>query len=167
VAVDTDVAAAIIARSPGVGVTHGHLTNKPVLVVAYKRIPSMLVDDNHEYRAGRCRCLPNMAFMASPWGPDLASWRLKAEVRAARKPLGSSTLSSGWLGPLLPIDGSREVDLDWIHVGCSCWFCCWSVSPCASEQNPSRGLMNFEAVPGEICQGRKTFRVQHVKTKEM
>jgi hypothetical protein len=101
--------------------------------------------------------LSKLALESRGEGGEEAAWFLNTLVWLARPDAG----------PLLPIDGSREVDLDWIHVGCSCWFCCWSVSPCASEQNPSRGLMNFEAVPGEICQGRKTFRVQHVKTKEM
>lgn len=53
-----------------------------------------------------------------------AAWCLNTLVRLARPDAG----------PILPIDGSREVGLDWIHVGCSCWFC-WSVGPCASEQN--------------------------------
>lgn len=66
VAVDVDVAAAVITRSPDVGVTHGHLTNELVLVVAYKRIPLMLVDDMHECKAGGRRCLPNMPLMALP-----------------------------------------------------------------------------------------------------
>jgi hypothetical protein len=71
-------------------------------------------------------------------------------------------------GPLLPIDGSREVDLDWIYVvGCSCRFCCWSVGPCASEQNPPRGLVNFEAVPGGFAKAKGYSGSEHVKTKEM
>jgi hypothetical protein len=105
VAVDTDVTATS-AREPDVGVAHGHLINKLVLVVAYKRITSMLVDCMHECRTGSRRCLPNIALKASPWGPDLASLRLKAAVRAARMLSGTSTRSSARLGttpvPLLP-----------------------------------------------------------------
>ena len=47
-AVDPDVAATIVAREPDVGVTHGQLTNKLVLVIAYKDVPLVLVDDTHE-----------------------------------------------------------------------------------------------------------------------
>lgn len=47
-AVDPDVAATIIARVPDVGVTHGQFTNKLVLVIAYKDVPLVLVDETHE-----------------------------------------------------------------------------------------------------------------------
>jgi len=48
VAVDPDIAATIVAREPDVGVTHGQCTNKLVLVIAYKEVPLVLVDDTHE-----------------------------------------------------------------------------------------------------------------------
>ena len=48
VAVNPDVAATIIAREPDVGVSHGHLTNKLVMVIAYRDVPLVLVDDTHE-----------------------------------------------------------------------------------------------------------------------
>lgn len=47
-AVDPDVAATIRTREPDVGVTHGHLINKSVFVIAYKHVPLVLVDDTHE-----------------------------------------------------------------------------------------------------------------------
>jgi len=48
VAVDPDGAATIRARKSDVGVSHRHLTNKLVLVIAYKDVPLVLVDDTHE-----------------------------------------------------------------------------------------------------------------------
>lgn len=92
-AVDPDSAATIRARKSDVGVTHGHLIDKLVFVIAYKGVPLVSVDDTHEGLVGNCRCLPNMALRALPWGPDQASLRLKAEVRATRSPAGASTVS--------------------------------------------------------------------------
>jgi len=40
-------------------------------------------------------------------------------------------------GAIAPIDGSREVDLDWIHDGCCCcWFCCWSRVRAQASKSP-------------------------------
>lgn len=40
-------------------------------------------------------------------------------------------------GAIAPIDGSREIDLDWIHVGCCrCWFCYWSRVRAQASKSP-------------------------------
>jgi hypothetical protein len=103
-AVDADVIATAARVSDG-SVTHRQLINKLVLVVAYERVPSKLVDYVHECEARECGCSPKIALNSLP-GPDLASKRLKAWVRAVRTASGASTLSSAVEGttpvPSLP-----------------------------------------------------------------
>jgi hypothetical protein len=53
-------------------------------------------------------------------------------------------------GPVAPIDGSREVDDDGIHLACCCWFCGCNLVRARKRKNLIRALVNLVAGASEI-----------------
>jgi hypothetical protein len=53
-------------------------------------------------------------------------------------------------GPVAPIDGSREVDDDRVHLACCCWFCGCNLIRARERKSPAREFVNFEAGASEI-----------------
>jgi hypothetical protein len=109
VAVDTDVTATS-AREPDVGVAHGHLINKLVLVVAYKRITSMLVDCMHECRSRESSLLTEHCSQGIALGTGLSKLALESSGEGGEEAVRHLDTLVGQVrhdaGPVAPIDGS-------------------------------------------------------------
>lgn len=89
-------------------------------------------------------------------GTGLSKHALEGRGEGDKEAVGHLNTLAGQIrhdtGSSAPIDGSREVDSDWIHVGCCCWFCCcWSRVRARASKSPV--VSELAHTPCGICQG--------------